>query len=72
LALNNCVHFARDAWNLCVDSDQTIDSVTNLPDVMELDIKRFTEWGTGSGQSIAGNATHGYYDGTGYVVCTHD
>ncbi len=67
LVLNNCVHFAADAWNLCVDLNEKILLETYLPDALEVKIKLFTDWYTGSGHNITGDVVYGYYNGSEYI-----
>ena len=63
---NNCVHFAADAWNLCVDIDEMILLETYSPDDLEAKIKIFTDCYTGTWH-ITGDVVYGYYNGSEYI-----
>ncbi|MBE6582014.1 MAG: DNRLRE domain-containing protein [Ruminococcaceae bacterium] len=72
LVSSNCVHFAKNAWNLCADLNRTIIIDTCWPDVLERHIKLRIDCCIGNEEDIIGNTIHGYYDGDGYVVCSHN
>ena len=70
LVINNCVTFARKAWNSCVDDEKDFDDIIITPDALENEMAERSDAHLQNG-ILVGNVVHGHYDGTKYVVCDH-
>ena len=71
LVTNNCVHFAVDVWNLCVDNDREICNLQFIPSGLESEIASLEDSYTGNTFNIPSSITFGFFDGNEFVYHTH-
>ena len=67
LVTNNCVHFAINAWNLCVSSDKMISTSIVAPDGLVNAIYDLERHYSGNTHSVPDPLICGFYNGTTYI-----
>ena len=67
LALNNCVHFAIEAWNTCVPSSNTISTSLVAPNQLANAIESFDVYYNGHTYFTPETILCGFYNGSSYI-----